>query len=79
MTNARADYLTTIELLADMLELKLDGEVDFADDFEPWTFLRETFPPLADRMEKEALQGVFDEFLVRDPNNASKMRDYFDR
>lgn len=77
MTDARADFDTAINLLADMLEEKLDGEVEFADDFEPWTFLRETMPPLADRLEDELLAEVEEEFMGRDPNNASRMRSYF--
>ena len=79
MTSARDDFDSALNLLADMLELKLDGEVDFADEFEPWTFLRETFPPIADRLEAEALQDVKEEFLRRDPNNASRMRGYFEK
>lgn len=83
MTEARADFDTAIELLADMLEEKLEGEVDFADDFEPWTYLREVMPPLADRLESEAGEGadidsIRAEFDARDPNNASRMRGYLD-
>jgi len=77
MTSARQDLETAVILLADMLEERLEGEIEFASDFEPWTFLRETFPPLADRIESEALERVRKEFLERDPNNASRMRDYF--
>lgn len=85
MTEARADFDTAIELLADMLEEKLEGEVDFADDFEPWTYLREVMPPLADRLEEESsaapaadIDSIRAEFAARDPNNASRMRDYLD-
>lgn len=77
MTEARADFDTAITLLADMLEERFKDE-EFEDDFEPWAFLRETMPPLADRLETEALAEVREEFLARDPNNASRMRDYFE-
>lgn len=78
MTDARADFETVVNLLADMLEEKLEGEVEFADDFEPWTYLRETMAPMADRIEAETLAAVHAEFMNRDPNNASRMRDYFE-
>ena len=77
MTNARADFEQAVILLADMLEEKLEGEVDFSDDFEPWTFLRDTMPAMADRMEAELIEEVAEVFAQRDPNNASRMRDYF--
>ena len=79
MTDAREDFETAVNLLADLLEDKLDGEVDFVGDFEPWTYLRETFPPIADRMERELISGIMEEFLKSDPNNASKMRSYLER
>lgn len=84
MTDARQDFDTAVNLLADMLEAKLDGEVDFADDFAPWEYLRETMPPLADRLESEAAGGNADidairkAFAERDPNNASRMRGFLD-
>lgn len=78
MTSAREDFDTTMELLADMLEDKLE-DMEFSNDFEPWTFIRETMPPLADRLEQETLEAVRKEFMERDPNNTSRMRNYFDR
>lgn len=89
---AREDFDTAITLLADLLEEKLDGEIDFSEDFEPWTYLRETMPPLADKLQEETAytsedanadtiaavrEEIRQEFLRRDPNNASRMRDYF--
>ena len=77
MTDARADFDTATALLADLLQKKLEGEIDFSDDFEPWTYLRETMPGMADRLEAEVEARIAEEFRKRDPNNASRMRDYF--
>lgn len=72
------DLLKTTDLVADLLEEK---EIEF-EDFDAPEFLRDTVPVIVESIVDETAQRVYrrmrDEFLTMDPNNASRMRGYFD-
>lgn len=78
-TTAVEDLLQSTDLLADLLEQR---DIEFEGEFDASEFLRDTIPLVVERIVDEAAQNVYrdirQELMLRDPNNASKMRGYLD-
>jgi hypothetical protein len=79
MTNSAVDdLLTSTDLLANLLD---ENDIEF-DGFDASEFLRDTIPSAVEAIVDETAQRVYrrmrDEFLNVDPNNASRMRAYYD-
>jgi uncharacterized protein with HEPN domain len=78
MKAAVEELLTSTDLLATLLD---ENDIEF-EDFDASEFLRDTIPAQVESIVDETAQRVYrrmrDEFLNVDPNNASRMRAYYD-
>jgi hypothetical protein len=74
MTNGLEDLVTSLQILSDLME---DNGCDMGD-FDYVEFLTDTVPALGERIEREALQVAYRRTLELDPNNATKLRGWYE-